>query len=370
MKILVFIHSLSAGGAERVTANLANYWAEKGWKITIVTMTSKEKDFYELHPTIRRIALHADQKSSRLIAAISHNFNRVKALREVLKQEQPDIALAMMTTANCLLALAASGTGIPTIGSEHIHPPAMPLGRVWKWLRKTTYSRLTVLTALTSKSAEWLRQNTWVKEVEIIQNAVPYPLDRQPPFVAPCEIVPECRKLLLGVGRLAWQKGFDWLITAFGRLAGDFRDWDLAIVGDGPELETLREMAARLNLSQRIFFPGKVGNLRDWYEAADLYVMSSRFEGFGNTLAEALAHGLPAVSMDCDTGPRDIIRPGIDGLLTPPNDVEALAQGVATLMKDDKLRQQMAARAVEARRRFSLEKISGQWEALFMEILK
>ena len=106
MNLFIFIHSMSAGGAERVTANLANYWADRGHRITIVTMASTERDFYELRPSITRLSLGLAINSSGPLQALYHNFRRVFALRRVLLQEKPDIALAMMTTANCLLALA------------------------------------------------------------------------------------------------------------------------------------------------------------------------------------------------------------------------------------------------------------------------
>ena len=97
--------------------------------------------------------------------------------------------------------------------------------------------------------------------------------------------------------------------------------------------------------------------------------MSSRFEGFPNTLAEALAHGLPAVSFDCDTGPRDIIRHGIDGLLVPPDDAGALGVALSGVMADDALRARLAQRAVDARERFSIERVAAMWEQLFSEPL-
>jgi glycosyltransferase involved in cell wall biosynthesis len=123
-------------------------------------------------------------------------------------------------------------------------------------------------------------------------------------------------------------------------------------------------------LEDRIHLPGAVGNVADWYEHGDLYVMSSDFEGFPNTLAEALAHGLPAVSLDCDTGPRDIIRHGVDGLLVPAGDEVGLAQALDRVMADSDLRSSLAARSIDARERFSLEKVSAMWEELFEQCMR
>ena len=125
------------------------------------------------------------------------------------------------------------------------------------------------------------------------------------------------RKVLLAVGRLEVEKGFDWLIDAFSALATKYPEWDLVILGEGSLRATLEKQVQTSGLARRVFLPGRVGNVGDWYERANLYVMSSRFEGFGNTLGEAMAYGLPAVSFDCETGPRNIIRHETDGLLVP-----------------------------------------------------
>jgi glycosyltransferase involved in cell wall biosynthesis len=115
----------------------------------------------------------------------------------------------------------------------------------------------------------------------------------------------------------------------------------------------------------RVFMPGIAGNIGEWYARADLFVMTSRFEGFPNALAEALAYGLPAVSFDCDTGPRDIIRDGVDGLLVPPGDASGLEQALDRVMGNRELRMHMAGMAIDARKRFSIDRIAGMWEALF-----
>ncbi len=369
MKLLIFIHSLSSGGAERVTTNLANYWAEKGWNITIVTITGSEQDFYQLHSQVHRIALRLDGKSNNLAVAIKHNYQRIKALRGVLKEHRPDVALAFMATANIILAMSAKGLNIPVLGSERIYPPMVPLGKVWEWLRRYSYAYLEAVIALSSESAKWISTETNAKNVPVIANAVTYPIAVNTPLVSP-KMSDEQRFNLIAVGRLAPQKGFDHLLCAFASTSQQFPNWHLTILGEGECRAALEKQRLELGLEQRVSLPGVVGNLGAWYEAADLYVMTSLFEGFPNSLSEAMAYGIPVVSVDCDTGPRDIIRHQVDGLLVPQDNHKALVDALATLMDGELLRLQYANRAIEIRERLSMEKITGMWEEVFTSIRK
>lgn len=368
MNLLIVIHSLHSGGAERVTANLANHWAAQGWRVTVVTLTSTAQDFYQLHPAVQRIALDVAGASGNALAAIGNNGRRVRALRCVLRQVRPDVALALMSTANILLALAAVGLkGVVAVGSERTYPPRIPLGRTWEALRSRLYGRLHAMVALTGESATWLRQHTPARRIPVIPNAVTWPLPAQPPHL-PLPERAHGRRTLLAVGRMSEEKGFHLLIPAFQRLAPDFPDWQLTILGDGPDRPALQAQVAAAGLADRISLPGRAGNVGQWYAAADLYVMSSRFEGFPNTLVEAMAHGLPAVSFDCDTGPRDIIRHEVDGLLVPAGDVAALEAALRRLMGDAALRQQWGVRALEVRERFSVQRVTRMWEDLFEDL--
>jgi len=370
MRLLIFIYSMGNGGAERVSANLANYWAAKGWEVTIVTLSQQSLDFYELHPAVKRIALELAGDSAGVLTGLWQNRRRVIALRRVLRQTQPDIALGMMATANVLLALAAWNLpALRTIGAERNHPPQLPLGHLWETLRRYTYRLLNAVTVQTVEGERWLKNHTHAQRVTVIPNAVTWPLSGQEPRISPGALYQSERQLLLAVGRLEAQKGFDWLIEAFFNLANKHPDWDLVILGEGSLRATLDKQVRESGLEHRIFLPGRAGNIGEWYENADLYVMSSRFEGFPNTLLEAMAHGLAAVSFDCDTGPRDIIRHELDGLLVPPGDISELTVALDRLMSDALTRQHFAERAVDVRERFSMERIVGMWEKLFEEIL-
>ncbi len=368
MKLLIFIYSLQCGGAERVTANLADYWTAKGWQVTVVTLTSSEPDYYRLHHSVRRIGLDLAQESKGWLDASVKNLRRTLSLRKVLKQLQPDVALAMMSNSCILLALAAVAIkGVVSVGSEHTHPPNAPMGNVWGNFRKWLYGLLDAVVVLTRESATWLHANTRARRVAIIPNAAQWPLPKQLPQLPPPARV-DGQRILLAVGRLTTEKGFDLLLPVFQQLVAEFPNWRLVILGEGPKNEALQMQISTLGVSEHVSLPGRVGNMAQWYAAADLYVMTSRFEGFPNTLVEALAHGLPAVSFDCDTGPRDIIRHEINGLLVPAGDCAALKTALQKLMVNETLRRQFANRAIEVRDRYTIERIAGLWERLFREL--
>jgi glycosyltransferase involved in cell wall biosynthesis len=363
--ILFLIQSLGGGGAERVTANLANHWAEAGWTVTIVTMAGLNEDVYDLDPRIRRIALDLARDSQSVMASLWNNLRRVAAVRRTLRLERPEVALALMSTASCLLALAGPLKGCVRIGTERIYPPMLPLGRVWEKIRQRAFGRLDAVVALTSEGATWIKAHTNARLVPVIFNPVPLSLPTGDPVLRPEAALDPKRQVLLSVGRLSAQKAFDRLIQAFAQLAPEFPDWDMAIVGEGPLRPALTALSQELGLAGRLHLPGRAGNIADWYRATDLFVLTSLFEGFPNVLAEAMAHGLPAVSVDCDTGPRDIISDGINGLLVPQNNQIALVSALRRLMGNDGLRHEMGVRAEKIRDRLSIEEIAGRWEELF-----
>jgi glycosyltransferase involved in cell wall biosynthesis len=370
MKLLFFIHSLSAGGAERVTATLANYWAEKGWNVTVITIAGKGRDFYHLNSRIKRIALELDCNSANYFEALFKNLQRVRALRAVMQQERPNVAVAMMVTANILLAIAGLGLTIPVIGSERVHPPTVPLGRIWETIRRWSYSHLFGLVAQTSQSADWLYRNTSAPRIKIIPNPVSYPLQSHEPRILPAKIQEEiaCSSLLLAVGRLESQKGFDYLIQAFSEVGARHPDWGLVILGEGKQRTELEHQIKSLGIGNRVRLPGAVGNVGEWYAAADLYALTSRFEGFPNTLLEALAYGVPSLAVDCETGPRDILRNEVDGLLVRENDYPALVAALDRMISNDKERANYSKRAIEARDRFSTERVASLWEQLIKKV--
>jgi len=369
MKLVIFINNLAGGGAERVAATLANHWARKQWDITIVTLGPQSLDFYPLDPAVRRVSLNLSGDSAHLLDGLRQNVRRVIALRRAIKQLRPQVVLSMMSTPNVLLAFASLGVAdLSAVGSERCYPPHFPLGMMWHILRSRMYGRLAAVVALTQECADWIKTHSSARCVPVIPNAACWPLPGNLPRIVPDALCSPERRVLLAVGRLSNEKNFDMLIDVFSKLAPRHPGWDLVILGEGHVRQMLETRIRDATLRARIFIPGIAGNVGEWYARADLYVMSSRFEGFPNALAEALAHGLPAVSVDCDTGPRDIIRHGVDGLLVPVGDVQGLQAALDCVMGDSQLRAEMACRAIDARARFSIEKIAGMWEELFSKL--
>ncbi|MEN5065744.1 glycosyltransferase family 4 protein [Achromobacter aegrifaciens] len=362
-RVLLFIHSLHGGGAERVAADLSAHWAGMGREVMVVTQASAEGDVYTLHPKVRREVLHTAGEGGGL-RGIWSNVQRVRALRRVVKSFRPDIVLGMMTTASVLSVLACAGLSCRVIATEHTHPPSQTLSGFWQRLRRLAYPRAASVVALTRGTADWLAQHVPGSKLAVIPNPVHFPLPRAEPVLTP--VSGDGRKRLLAVGRLHADKGFDLLIQAYAKLAASHPGWDLVILGEGDERRALEAQVREAGLASRIFMPGRAGNVGDWYDSADLYVLTSRFEGLSNTLLESMASGLAAVSFDCDTGPREIIREGVDGVLVRPNgDVPALCKALDAVMRNDADRVRMAQAATDVRDRFSAARVLQKWQDLF-----
>jgi len=368
MHLLIFTQSLGAGGAERVAVMLSNFWVNCGWKVSVLTVEDTTADFYVLDPRVERISLNLSEPSASRFAALGQNVRRLRRLRQVLRRVQPDAAIALMTGPSCQLALAGQRTGALLLGSERVHPPTHQLDPFWRIARRYAYGLLDVVVAQTAQSRAWLLDHTRAGHCVVIANPVQVPLPDNTPRLAPGDYIRGGEHLLLAAGRLTPQKGFDLLLEAFADLVQDFPTWRLVILGEGPERGNLRARISELSLEERVSLPGLAGNMAEWHDAADLFVLSSRFEGFPNALLEALAAGVPAVATDCETGPREMLRDDVDGVIVPPNDVGALKAGLHRLMASSVMRERAGRRATEGTARFALADVARQWEALIEQL--
>ena len=303
--ILFVITSLNAGGAERVAVNLTTHWAEAGHETALVTIANAEIDSFALHDSVKRAALGLTGESNNFIDSLWQNLRRVIALRSVIKEHRPKVIVSFMTTNNVLTILANIGLGGRVVVSERTHPPLVPASGFWNMMRARTYRFADLVVVVAKAGQEWILQNTHARAVVVIPNWVVWPMVSAEPRVSPEAVLPEGFKVLLTVGGPCEVKGHDLLLEAFSLVCEDYPDWKLAVVGvDDPALQTL---IGKFGLRDQTVCTPRIGNIADWYSKADIYVLSSRSEGFPNALLEAMASGCAPIAFDCDTGPRDIL---------------------------------------------------------------
>jgi len=363
MKLFFLIHSLSAGGAERVTLNLANYWVQKEWDITIVTFQGI-KDFYQVDNKIKRIEINCLIKNKNIFKYIKLIWN----IRKLVKELKPDIVISMMTVPNIYLSIAKIGIKkILFIGWEQVYPGIVKIGFIWNLLRKFLYRNLDAVIALTRENEEWLTKNTLAKKICIIPNPVTYPLKEGKIDYNIEEKINKNKKLILAIGTEEYSKGLDILIESFYKISEIYPEWELVIICGKETQVSLNEKIKSKKLENKVFIKDKTENIGSWYKIADIFVLSSRVEGFPNVLIEAMAYGCPVISFDCPTGPRDIIENGINGELVYKIDSDSLAMAMKKLMENEDLRKSYSKEAIKIREKFSVENIAKNLENIFIK---
>jgi glycosyltransferase involved in cell wall biosynthesis len=263
-----------------------------------------------------------------------------------------------MSVTNVTTMMASAGLGVSVIVAEHSNPRVNPANRTWRLLRRLTYRFAEKVVVLNEDAADYFRQ-TKNTSVRVIPNPVVSPALNQ--TRADSQVG---SRMLVAMGRLVYVKGFDLLLRAFAKLKDKRADWELTILGEGPlraELESLRD---ELGLANTVTFPGTVTNPDHFLSQADLFVMSSRVEGFPMALCEAMASGLPVICTEYSSGPREIITDEFDGLLVPSEDVTALANAMDRLMGDALTRKRFGLNAVAVAERFSIRRVMGLWEEI------
>jgi GalNAc-alpha-(1->4)-GalNAc-alpha-(1->3)-diNAcBac-PP-undecaprenol alpha-1,4-N-acetyl-D-galactosaminyltransferase len=362
MKITLVTPSLFCGGAERVVVSLAEGFQLNGHQVTVITASKKDTDFYQLPPGVKRLALGIMGVSKNPFDAIASNLNRVATLRKAIKLSEPDVVMAHLTETNILTLLAMLKTKYPVLITEHCDPNLISYGRFWETLRRFVYPLATKLVSVSQGVEDYF---TWLPKNKKVVIYNPFFVSQN--ASSELEIPPgvNCdRQWIMSMGRLTEQKGFDILLKAFAEVAPKYPDWQLIILGDGELRSELEALTVELNIGKQVVLPGRVKNPFLLMERSQFFVMSSRFEGFPMAHGEAMLCGLPVIATDCPSGPRELVRDGIDGILIPNQDQAALAIAIERLISNPEERKHFAKSAPEVGTRFSLKKIIQDWTNL------
>ena len=264
---------------------------------------------------------------------------RLRQLRREFRRQRPHRVLALLTRTNITCCCAAWDLPIHLVVSERNDPSLQLLPEVWQRLRPLAYRRADVVTANTAGVLSALKSMGSWERLALLPN----PLPCAPKAGARGD---QSRASgFISVARLVPQKGLDVLIAALPRLSGSAAEWQVFLVGDGPEREALQQQADDLGVSSRLRCLGFRSNPDQFLAEAAVFVLPSRFEGMPNALLEAMAAGLAVIVTDASPGPLEVVEPGVSGLVVPSDDPAALAEAMQALASDPERCRRMGAAA-------------------------
>ena len=357
----------NSGGMERMLTTMANRLTE-WFDITIITAFNEGREsFFTISETVKQVDLglaQDDYPSGKL---------RKKAYRERLEAylvaHRQDVCISLGSLEYGFLSRIKDGSkkvlwfhfalnyDLLTTHVSSISLVNRCVGRLRQARRLLCargYDRVVVLSEADAR--QWRR---FVRHVSVIYNPV---------TIKPQRVVDYSVRRAMAVGRLDRQKGFDTLIAAWKKVVARYPYWQLDIYGDGPQKEKLQRLIAAEGLQQSVFLRGRADYVASEYASHSLFVLSSRYEGFGLVLVEAGICGLPLVSFDCQQGPAEIITSENGILVRPVGDSNALATAICKLTGDAALRQNMGQHALGLASRFNLDDIAGQWKKMLCDI--
>jgi glycosyltransferase involved in cell wall biosynthesis len=355
---------MGPGGAERVMARLVEFLTIRHEVYLITLESSGTSSFYELPQKAQLIKL--DLLDANRCKRIWNFLVRVSVLRRNLRRISPDVVLSFRDTMNITALLAGLRLKLPIVISERVDPEFHHIGFLRSLLRRALYPLSECCVVQTSRVAMFFNSMPRVKVV-VIPNPIILPSCVSRPAIANAL----GRYSIIAVGRLVHQKGFDRLIEAFAPIANRFSDWDLSIFGDGEARADLQNRIDSLGLSSRIRLPGITTEVDSALCDAHLFAFPSRFEGFPNALAEAMAAGLPAVGFAHVSGVEELVISERTGLLVHPfAGVSGLTAALERLMRDPVLRESLGAAAREHVLSWDPNHILAHWEQVLLSTME
>lgn len=376
MKLIYCTHSTyNPGGMERVLLNKVTYLSQLlGWEVSVVTTDQHQRPpFYPFPEKVRMTDLEINYSEDnekgawkKITGYLRKRKEHKRKLTALLLKEKPDIVVSLYPSESSFIPDIKDGSK-KVLELHYCKFFRLQYGRkgLLGWIDKLRtrqdeqiVRRFDKFVVLTNEDRGYWGD---LPNIEVIPNAAMHVSDAYSDVM---------NKRVIAVGRLDYQKGFDRLIQAWELVqhTGKFTDWKLDIYGQGEWQEMLQQMIDKAELQNTVCLNWPTKQIGEEYVKSDMLVMSSNYEGFPMVMIEAMACGLPVVSFDYKCGPKDIIQSGINGLLVPNGDIQALADAMMKVMEDEAYRKMLSLNARKVVDTYSEQAVMAQWIRLFTSI--
>ena len=355
MDLVFCTHKLADGGAERVITMWAKGFVAQGNTVSIILRKSEASVSYKLPEEVKIYYLNANE-DNKIIAF----YNRISKLRKLLDTINPDYVITALGPWGLWAYLASIGRKRVVINTEHNtfeRPKSAPMTVSIYFYKYIVNQLFPFITVLTQADKDCIGKR--LKKVVVLPNPLAFAIPT---------IVPEKKNIVLAVGRIdAWHvKGFDILVKAWNKIARQYSDWELQIVGPGDEksFNYLKSLTDEYLLDRKIKFMGPSSDMLSHYQEAAILVSSSRYEGLGMVIFEAMSQGCACVASDYGGRQREIIRNENEGIICETDNVDALIQGISRMIENNYYRESVQKMSIERAKYYTLDNIMCIWNSL------
>lgn len=365
MRILILVSKLNGGGAERVASLWANGFVSRNHKVAIAICAKDRHNEYPLDDSV--IVYNIGKYKLARYLFYRNVFFGAYCYRKVINQFQPDVIIAVLPPNAYYAKKALLGRHIPIINTEHNafeKPPYLPINKndsnhKFKWNK--LYNHVTVIT---QADKDYIADR--LRNVSVLPNPLAY---------TPLNTIPKKKKTILAAGRFeVWHcKGFDILIKAWAKIASKYPEWELKIVGavasEKESFSYLSNLISKHHIDSQVQLLSFSENIDKMYRESSIFVLSSRYEGFGMVLIEAMSQGCACIACDYKGRQSEIITRPEEGIICPVDDVDSLSLAIDKMISDDAYRKDVQYNSLKRAEYYSLENTMNRWDNILNSVV-